>query len=89
MTRARVRVSGLVQGVYFRAETRSRARSLGLSGWVRNSPDGTVEAVFEGERAQVELMVGWCRRGPSGAVVDDVRVEWEPAEGLAGFHVTG
>ena len=87
MTRARVRVRGRVQGVFFRVEARDRARSLGLSGWVRNSPDGTVEAVFEGDRDRVESMVGWCRRGPSGARVEDVDVEWAEAAGERGFTI--
>jgi acylphosphatase len=85
VTRARVRVRGRVQGVFFRAETRSRARSLGVSGWVRNCPDGTVEAVFEGERERVQRMVDWCGRGPAGASVDAVDVEWAQAEGEDGF----
>ncbi len=87
MTRARVRVRGRVQGVFFRAETRDRARSLGLAGWVRNCPDGTVEAVFEGEEARVRSMVDWCREGPPGSTVDGVDVEWEQPEHRAGFTV--
>ena len=70
--RVRVVVRGSVQGVGFRYATVSRASSLGLGGWVGNRPDGSVEAVFEGPRERVESMVGWCRRGPSGARVDDV-----------------
>jgi acylphosphatase len=85
--RARVRVRGRVQGVFFRVETRDRARSLGLAGWVRNCPDGTVEAVFEGESERVESMVDWCRRGPSGASVDGVDVKWEEPEGEPAFTV--
>jgi len=85
--RARVVVSGLVQGVFFREETRRRARSLGIAGWVANRPEGTVEAVFEGPREQVESMVGWCSRGPSGARVDDVQVAWEDPRGDEGFAV--
>lgn len=87
MTRARVRVRGSVQGVFFRAETRDRARSLLLAGWVRNLPDGTVEAVFEGERERVQSMVDWCGRGPAGARVEDVDVSWEEPEGASGFAV--
>jgi acylphosphatase len=83
--RARVVVRGRVQGVFFRAEARGRARSLDLTGWVRNNPDGTVEAVFEGDRGRVESMVEWCRRGPPLADVDDVRVEWEEPSGEDGF----
>lgn len=87
MTRARVRVRGRVQGVFFRVETRDRARSLGLAGWVRNARDGSVEAVFEGEPERVQSMVDWCGRGPSGASVDGVDVEWEAPEGETGFAV--
>ena len=85
--RARVVVGGHVQGVFFREETRRRARSLGIAGWVANRPEGTVEAVFEGPREQVESMVGWCSRGPSGARVDDVQVAWEDPRGDEGFAV--
>lgn len=83
--RARVVVSGRVQGVFFRAEARDRARSLGLAGWVRNNPDGTVEAAFEGNRERVESMIEWCRRGPALAAVDDVDVEWEQPRNDRGF----
>lgn len=85
--RARVRVRGRVQGVYFRADARARARGLGLSGWVSNAPDGSVEAVFEGDAGQVESMIAWCGRGPSGARVDEVAVEWEEPLGERGFSV--
>jgi acylphosphatase len=76
-----------VQGVFFRAETRVRAESLGLTGWVRNAPDGAVEAVFEGDPERVESMVEWCRRGPSGARVDELDVIPEEPTGEAGFRV--
>jgi len=85
--RAHVVVHGAVQGVFFRAETRDRARSLGLAGWVRNVPDGTVEAVFEGDDERVESMVDWCRRGPAGARVEEVEVEWAEVRGEKGFSV--
>jgi acylphosphatase len=87
VTRAHVRVRGRVQGVFFRAETRDRARSLGLAGWVRNCSDGTVEAVFEGDSERVRSMVDWCKRGPSGAYVDGVDVEWAEPEGEPDFRV--
>ena len=87
MKRAEVVVRGFVQGVFFRAEARNRARSLGLAGWVRNAPDGSVEAVFEGEDERVESMVDWCRRGPPGARVDDVEVTWPEAQGEDGFAI--
>ena len=76
---------GRVQGVGFRASTIERARSLGLGGWVRNRPDGTVEAVFEGPRDRVESMVEWCRRGPAGARVDSVDEAAEQPRGERAF----
>jgi acylphosphatase len=85
--RAHVVVRGRVQGVFFRADGRDRARSLGLSGWIRNNPDGTVEAAFEGEDERVDSMVEWCRRGPAGAVVEAADVSWEEPQGESGFLV--
>ncbi len=85
--RVRVLVRGSVQGVGFRYETVSRATSLGLGGWVRNRPDGAVEAVFEGPSDRVDSMVGWCRRGPSGAHVEDVETTHEPPQGEREFRV--
>lgn len=87
MIRAHVVVSGRVQGVFFRYETRRRAQMEGLVGWVRNIPDGRVEAVFEGPEEAVERMVRWCRQGPDGAEVDDAEVTRETPEGLDGFEV--
>jgi acylphosphatase len=87
VTRVHVLVRGRVQGVFFRAEARDRAESLGVSGWVRNLPDGSVEAVFEGEDDRVESMVDWCRRGPAGAEVEVVDVEREEPSGERGFRV--
>jgi acylphosphatase len=80
-------VSGDVQGVFFRYETRERARAQGLGGWVRNLPDGRVEAVFEGPEETVEAMVDWCRDGPPGARVTDVEALTEEPEGLGRFDV--
>ena len=76
--RARVHllVSGIVQGVAFRAYTVDEARRLGVAGWVRNLADGRVEALAEGEKRAVEALVLWCRRGPPAALVDDVAAEW-------------
>ena len=86
--RARVYVSGKVQGVFFREETREKAEQLGLAGWVRNLPDGRVEALFEGPSERVREMVGWCREGPFHAEVEDVDTEFEASEGdLEGFEV--
>ena len=87
--RAHVVVTGRVQGVFFRAEARDRARSLGLGGWVRNNGDGTVEAVFEGDEERVESMVEWCRRGPPHAEVENVQVAWEDPRGDSEFAVQG
>lgn len=84
--RVRLRISGLVQGVRFRAATAETARALGLSGWVRNTTDD-VEAVFEGARPAVERAVAWCHAGPPRAVVEGVDVTWEEPEGLQGFSV--
>ena len=86
--RARVRVSGAVQGVGYRVDTLRRAQSLGVAGWVRNLPDGAVEAVFEGNEDGVDSMVDWSRNGPAGAVVSDVDVDWEEPRGEAGFRVS-
>ena len=79
--RVRVKVEGIVQGVYFRATTRRQAHQLGLHGWVRNCPDGSVEWVAEGEKEALEGLIAWCRRGPEGAVVTRVEVNWEPWQG--------
>jgi acylphosphatase len=86
VTRAHVTVSGRVQGVGFRYATLERARSRAVAGWVRNNADGTVDAVFEGSPEAVEALIAWCRRGPSGARVDDVRVELEAPSGERGFR---
>jgi acylphosphatase len=83
--RRRVLVTGRVQGVGFRYSVSERARSRCVAGWVRNLESGQVEAVFEGEPSAVEAMVEFCRRGPLGAGVDDVRVSTEPVAGERGF----
>jgi acylphosphatase len=83
--RRRVFVTGRVQGVGFRYAVAERARTRGVHGWVRNLASGQVEAVFEGEPDAVEAMVGFCRRGPLGARVDDVQVADEEPRGEAGF----
>ncbi|WP_251330307.1 acylphosphatase [Haloplanus pelagicus] len=85
--RARVFVSGRVQGVYYRANTRDAARARDVDGWVRNLPDGRVEAVFEGTEDAVESMVEWCRTGSPAADVRDVDVTTEQPEGESGFVV--
>jgi acylphosphatase len=85
--RVRVVVRGRVQGVFFRDTTRRRAAQRGVNGWVRNRPDGSVEAVFEGSRDDVESLVEFCREGPRGASVEEVERYDEDPEGLAGFSV--
>jgi acylphosphatase len=80
-TRVRVHVTGRVQGVFFRAETAELAQRLGLEGWVRNLPDGRVEALFEGEKQDVEKAVAFCRQGPPRAQVRKIDVEWENWKG--------
>jgi len=88
--RAHLLVSGSVQGVAFRQSAAWEAESLGLSGWVRNLPDGRVEALAEGPRPAVEALVAWCRRGPPAARVSGVEVSWSAALGDLGdgFRIT-
>jgi acylphosphatase len=81
-------VGGRVQGVWFRASTRDEANRLGLRGWVRNLPDGRVEAVFEGEEGQLHRMLDWCRTGPPGAHVLRVDARWgQPTQDFDNFTV--
>jgi acylphosphatase len=82
-----VTVHGRVQGVFFRESTRRRADAAGVAGWVRNMPDGAVEALFEGSAEAVEMLVEFCSRGPSGARVDRVDVAAEEPTGLRGFVI--
>lgn len=77
MKRAHVWISGRVQGVWFRANTREQAERRNLAGWVRNLSDGRVEAVFEGPEPEVQDMINWCHTGSPMARVEDVEVEWE------------
>ena len=77
LARAHLIIKGLVQGVFFRASTIECARAENCTGWVRNRPDGTVEAIIEGEEDAVKRVIEWCRTGPPMARVDDVLVTWE------------
>ena len=87
--RAHVLVSGLVQGVFFRHETRNCATRLELTGWVRNLPDRSVEAVFEGEKEKVEEAIAFCKRGPPHAEVHSVEIQWEDWKGeFKDFRIT-
>jgi acylphosphatase len=83
----RVVVTGHVQGVFFRDRTRREAHRCGVAGWVRNCPDGTVEAHFEGPPDAVAELVRWCRSGPRHATVHDVRVSDVEPEGVDGFRI--
>jgi len=86
---ARVIIRGRVQGVFFRMETKRTADKSGVCGWVKNLNDGTVEALFEGERADVEAVLNWCKKGPPLSSVAGVDIEWGPFSGrFKRFEVT-
>ncbi len=88
MVRAHLRIYGRVQGVFFRATMKEVADRLGVCGWVRNLPDGSVEAVVEGPRDRVEEIIRWAHRGPPAARVERVEVRWEPYRGeFRGFRI--
>ncbi|HMK93990.1 MAG TPA: acylphosphatase [Candidatus Limnocylindrales bacterium] len=88
-SRAHVIVSGQVQGVFFRQSTREKSQMRGVTGWVRNLPDGRVEAVFEGEEEDVKALVDFCRKGPRGAVITNVDVAFERFSGeFQNFRIT-
>ena len=89
MRRVHVTITGRVQGVFFRAACAEEARRLGLAGWVRNVPDGDVEATFEGHGAAVAAILAWCATGPPLAAVERVDVDEERPTGEAGFRVVG
>ncbi len=75
LTTIKARISGRVQGVFYRMETRYAARERNITGWVRNMPDRSVEAVFQGSKQNVESIISWCRQGPPHAIVKDVQTE--------------
>lgn len=79
--RTHIFIRGLVQGVFFRENTRKIAEELGLKGWVRNTFDGKVEAVFEGEKEKIEEMLNWTKKGPPAARINGVDVKWEEYKG--------
>lgn len=85
--RAHVYFAGRVQGVFFRANSEKKAIELGINGWVRNLPDGRVEAVFEGEKFTVERLIEWCTHKQPYARVTEVKVEWEEPAGKRGFRI--
>lgn len=77
IVRAHLYLTGQVQGVFFRSSARSQAKLKGVRGWVKNLPDGRVEAVLEGNKGDVDSVIDFCRKGPSGSRVDDVEISWE------------
>jgi acylphosphatase len=86
--RAHILVSGWVQGVFFRSETKRNANRRNVTGWIRNLYDGRVEAILEGEEEAVKKVIGFCRKGPSHARVKDVEVKWEDYKGeFRGFRI--
>lgn len=87
MPRLHCHVTGKVQGVFFRGTTQKQAYRLGLRGWVRNLPDGRVEAAFEGPQEALDRMVAWLHKGPPLARVEHVEAREEPEEGLKGFEL--
>ena len=88
-TRVHLLIEGRVQGVFFRASAQAEASRLGLTGWVRNRPDGVVEIVAEGERKKIDDWIAWCRHGPRGAEVRNVRIQWQEFSGeYSAFRIT-
>jgi acylphosphatase len=80
-------IHGKVQGVFYRASAKEQADLLSLSGWIRNTEDGSVEAVVTGTEENIDSFISWCRKGPKQAVVNDIQVTPKPDEGLKGFKV--
>ena len=74
--RVNIFVSGLVQGVFFRSQTKRKAEELGVFGWVRNLADGRVEILAEGEKEKLEELINWAKKGPDSARVDDLKIDW-------------
>ncbi len=83
----KLKISGIVQGVFFRTSTRNHASMLGLSGWVRNNPDGSVEVWAQGDREGLMELISWCRHGPPGASVEEVTVDWVTPGNMRGFSI--
>jgi acylphosphatase len=87
MQQAHIFISGTVQGVGFRYFVKNNARKLGVSGWVQNTPDNKVEAIFQGEKKVVEQMIALCKKGPFLAEVKEVQVDWEEGEKFSEFLI--
>ena len=80
-------VHGRVQGVFFRASTQKTAEGLGLTGWVKNCSDGSVEIHAEGDKEKLEELIAWCRQGPPSASVSDIDLDWVDVEGFSSFDI--
>lgn len=89
MKRAEIKISGVVQGVYYRKSAQQKARALGLTGWVRNTSNGAVLAEAEGKAMAVEQFITWCYQGPDNAIVTAVDVTYLPLSGDADFMILG
>ncbi len=86
--KARIRIEGLVQGVFYRYTTQQKAQELRVNGWTRNCWDGSVECLLEGEQHKVDALIQWCHQGPPGARVEKVTTQWEEYTGdLRGFSI--
>lgn len=82
-----LKIQGRVQGVYYRASAQSKAQNLGLTGWVKNSPDGSVASHAEGPKEKLEEFINWCRQGPPAASVSSVDSNWIPPQGYQDFEI--
>jgi len=81
-------ISGRVQGVWFRANTKQKAEQLGVTGWVKNTADGKVEAIFEGDKKHIQEMIDWCHQGPPSAQIEQVEItEQSLSNGFDGFSI--
>lgn len=86
--RTLVQIRGVVQGVGYRYATERQANRLGIRGWVRNLPDGSVEGCFEGDEPTLRSMIDWCKQGPSGASVTAVDIHWQEIDTpYTGFQI--
>lgn len=87
MKQVKLRITGRVQGVFYRASTREKAQQLGIKGWVKNESDGTVSAVGQGPDAKLQQWIAWCGEGPSEARVESVEVEEQPITAFQQFAI--
>ena len=85
--RVRLHITGRVQGVFFRASAQRKAQELGLAGWVRNEPDGSVMAEAEGDAESLDAFIQWCKQGPAHAVVSKVTEDWQEPNGEESFQI--